>query len=246
MKTTLRQTNKVTLSPSPLPSPLEGEDLGEGRFIINYNAFILVFMFAAAACGIEPQITSKLIEFRRNENKVIFKNNVNIKYGNNLLCSDTAVKDEKNKIVELSGNVKGYYFFNGTTDTIKVTAQNGLWDLNKREVELTGRPWVLYTSTSGQGIEIESDRVILDDKNDTVRFYDKIILHHKSGVARSELAEYEKKDGKITLFAKGDILPVFDYSGGVKAVFVAEKIALLPEEDKLNLEKRVDIKIHSD
>lgn len=206
---------------------------------------IMQLFLAAGIYGSEPEITSKQVEFRQRENKVIFKDNVKIKYGNNLICTDLAIKDDKSNIVEMIDNIKGDYYLKKTTDTIKLTAKKGKWDFKKNELDLTGRPWILYISTNGTNMEIESDRIILDANTDISRFYGNIVLKHKHNIAKSQEAEYQKNDNMVVLFAKDGILPNLDYSNSHNAKFVAEKITILADKEKLILDKKVNVKIYT-
>ncbi|MFN3967091.1 MAG: LptA/OstA family protein [Endomicrobiia bacterium] len=191
---------------------------------------------------IEPKITSKQIEFRKRENKIIFKENVKIFDDRNILFADYVVKDEKNKIVEMRGNINAYYAVD-ETGSIKLNTEFGKWDIEKNKAELWGSPFAVYRSSSGDEVEIHSNEVFYDGNFYILKFYGDVLLTYSSNTIRGNHCEYYYKD-KMAVFKKdGDIVPVIDYSDIHKANFIADQITFNIPEKKLILEKNVYCKV---
>jgi len=202
-----------------------------------------LFTFYSLLFPGEPEITSKQIEFRKKEEKIIFKDNVKIRQKENILLTDWAVKDEKNKIVEMKGNIQCFYVVDETS-TIKLNTEFGKWNIEKNQMELWGSPFAVYRSSSGPEVKIQSDKVFYEGDFDVLKFYGNVILTYGNNVIKGNYAEYYYKDKKAIFNKDGDIFPVIDYSDVHKGNFTAEKITALLPEKRLVFEKNVYCRIY--
>jgi len=193
--------------------------------------------------SIEPEITSKQIEFRKKEEKIIFKENVKIRQKENILLTDLAVKDEKNKIVEMKGNIQCFYVVD-ETNTIKLNTEFGKWNIEKNQMELWGSPFAVYKSSSGIEVKIHSDKVFYEGDFDVLKFYGNVILTYEKNIIKGNYAEYYYKDKKAIFKKDGDILPVIDYSDVHRGKFTSEQITALLPEKILVFEKNVYCRIY--
>ncbi|OGS20872.1 MAG: hypothetical protein A2252_00555 [Elusimicrobia bacterium RIFOXYA2_FULL_39_19] len=209
--------------------------------IFCYLTF-LCFVSSGIVSGAEPRITSNRVEFKKFEEKVIFTGNVKMVFGNKILTADNAVKDDKLKIVDLSGNVQGYYVTDNT-DTVKINTESGKLDINTNEMFFWGNAYTVYTSSSGKQINIKSSRVFLDDARKAIKFYENVTMSFEKSTAEAQQAEFLQNENKMYFFTVNGIRPVVNYANGYLGNFTADTITLFQDERKLIFENNVISKI---
>ncbi|MFH0807578.1 MAG: LptA/OstA family protein [Elusimicrobiota bacterium] len=178
------------------------------------------------------------LEFRMKENKMIYRKNVSAVVGKNFLTADYAVDDKSSKIMEMSGNINGYYI-DETTGVLKIKADNGTYNSKTDQSKLWGNCWAIYTSSDGRIIEIKADLIDFNGITKEAKFYDNVSLAFEKNTAQSQFAQYFHDSKKIVMLKEKDFMPVVNYFGEYEAKFTAEKIMMMPEERKLYFENNV-------
>ncbi|OGS19938.1 MAG: hypothetical protein A3J83_01500 [Elusimicrobia bacterium RIFOXYA2_FULL_40_6] len=180
------------------------------------------------------------MEFRMKENKTIYKNNVRAVVGKNLLTADYAVDDKSSKIMEISGNINGYYI-DETTGVLKIKADNGTYNSKTEGSRFWGNCWAVYTSSDGRSIEIKADSIDFDGVTREAKFFDNVSLSFEKNTAQSQFAQYFHESKKIIMLKEKDFMPVMNYlgEGEYEAKFTAEKIVMTPENKKIYFENNV-------
>ncbi len=202
----------------------------------------LLITFCSSVFAIELKITSDQIEFLKKKDKVIFKDNVKINQKENVLFADLAIKDEKNGIVEMRGNINGYYVVD-ETGTVKLNTEYARYDIKKNEMELWGNPFVVYKTSSGAEVKIHSDKVLYQEDLKIFEFFENVSLTYKGNIIKGDYAQYYYKDKKVVFKKSNDIVPVISCSDKHKADFLAEEMTFFLAERKLILESNVYCKI---
>ncbi|MDI6641849.1 MAG: hypothetical protein QME68_06025 [Elusimicrobiota bacterium] len=193
-----------------------------GYFVLSKYCF---------AFATEPKITSNQIEFRKKENKVIFKDNVKLTQNGNFILCDYALKDDTAKTVDISGNIKAYYLVD-STGTVELKTQFGKCKQDGSLYELWGNLHAVYTSTEMKKLEIFSDKVEINTELKKMTFMHNVVVNYEQTRAESDLTEYFYNDKKIVLVKNNDITPVVYYSDGYRVKSTADSITLLPEMKK--------------
>jgi lipopolysaccharide assembly outer membrane protein LptD (OstA) len=201
--------------------------------------FIILFLPSSyAKLSYEPEINADIMEVLRENNTIIFRNNVKVLYANNILTADLLIKNEKDKIIDAENNVKIYYNVS-EGEKLNLVSNSAKYFISEKKTLLWGNSYMLYSSTTIPEIKISAEKITIDENTKNAVFEDKVIISQGKNSAKSELAVYDYTTKKIILSTKNNINPYVEYMNDYKINFEAGKITIFPDKGNFLFEDKV-------
>jgi len=171
---------------------------------------------------------------------VEFSNNVKLEYKNILLSSNYVRNCERKNVVEAKENVELSTFVN-SSDRVKIFADSATLYTRNGKFEFSEKPHIQYINISSNNIvDIYSEYVEYDTSKGVMLAKDNVKICWEGNVAEATLAMYSEKDKMLSLSGRPKVK---FQKEKIEAVYQADKINILLDEEKIIFEGKVVGKI---